>query len=51
MNGEIPFSDPIIFKSIDEATIAAAALRAKGAAEPSGMNADGWRRLLVSKKL
>ena len=51
MSGEIPFSDPVIFESIDEETIAAAALRTKGAAGTSGMNADGWKRFAGIKKL
>ena len=34
---------------IDKTTIMKAALRTKGAAGPSGINADGWRRILVSK--
>ena len=47
--GEIPFVDPIIFHTINEKTILKAALRTKGAAGPSDADADGWRRILVSK--
>ena len=47
MEGELPYFDPVIFTNIDEAAIATAALR--GGAGPSGMDADGWRRLLISK--
>ena len=49
MEGEIPFFDPIIFSNIDDSAIATAALKTKGGAGPSGMDADGWRRILVSK--
>jgi hypothetical protein len=49
MTGEIPFVDPVMFSAIDESTISRAALHAKGAAGPSGFDADGWRRILVSK--
>ena len=45
----IPFVDPIIFYTINEETILKAALRTKGAAGPSVLDADGWRRILVSK--
>ena len=37
------------YLSIDETSIAKAALKTKGAAGPSGQDADGWRRILVSK--
>ena len=49
MKGETPFIDPVMFENIDETTISKAALRTKGAAGPSGVNADGWRRMLLSK--
>ena len=49
IEAEAPFGDPIIFNNIDESTISKAALRTKGAAGPSGLDADGWRRILVSK--
>ena len=49
INGEFPFFDPVIFSVIDESTIAQAALRTRGASGPSGLDADGWRRILVSK--
>ncbi len=47
--GQVPFVDPAMFSIIDESTIARAALHTKGAAGPSGLDADGWRRILVSK--
>ena len=38
-----------ISKYITESTIANAALRTRGSSGPSGLDADGWRRILVSK--
>ena len=49
IDGEIPYFDPVIFSNIDDESIATAALRTKGAGGPSGMDSDGWRRILVSK--
>ena len=49
MNGELPYFDPIIFNNIDETSISKAANRTRGAAGPSGMDADAWRRCLISK--
>ena len=49
IKGDIPFIDPVMYNDINETTIMNAALRTKGAAGPSGINADGWRRILVSK--
>ena len=47
--GEVPYFDPVVFSAIDEDSVAKAALKTKGAAGPSGLDADGWRRMLVSK--
>ena len=47
--GEVPYFDPVIFCNIDEAAIATAATRTKGGAGPSGLDADGWRRILISR--
>ena len=49
MTGELPFYDPVVFSNIDEDSIAKAALRTRGTAGPSGLDADGWRRILISK--
>ena len=49
LRGETPYFDPVIFQNIDERAIAKAAQRTKGAAGPSGQDADGWRRMLVSR--
>ena len=47
--GEEPYFDPVIFTNINEKSIANAALKTRGAAGPSGLDADGWKRILVSK--
>ena len=49
MSGPTPYFDPIMFQNIDEGSIAKAATRTKGAAGPSGLDANGWRRMLISK--
>ena len=41
---------PIIFDSIDGDTIQRAALNTNGAAGPSGIDADGWKRMCTSFK-
>ena len=45
-----PAFHPIIFDSIYGKTIRSAALRTKGAAGPSGIDAHGWRRICTSFK-
>ena len=50
LSGKLPFVDPVMFEELYESNIAKAALRTKGAAGPSGLDADGWRRMLISKK-
>ncbi|XP_028416582.1 uncharacterized protein LOC114540659 [Dendronephthya gigantea] len=49
INGPIPFVDPVMFQNITESTIMNAALKTKGSSGPSGIDADGWKRILVSK--
>ena len=39
---------PVIFEALDGALIRTAALHTHGAAEPSGLDAFGWRRLCTS---
>jgi hypothetical protein len=46
-NEDIEFH-PVIFDSIDGEAIQSAALRTNGAAGPSGIDADGWKRLCTS---
>ena len=49
LQGEIPFVDPALFANIDEATISKAAMKTNGAPGPSGLDALGWRHILVSQ--
>ena len=49
MDGPLPFVDPVMFQNITESTIMKSALRTRGSSGPSGLDADGWRRILVSK--
>ena len=39
---------PVVFSSIDGESIRKAAIATKGSAGPSGMDADGWRHVLLS---
>ena len=48
LQGEIPDIHPIIFEEIDEEMVKQAALKTRGGSGPSGMDADGWRKILVS---
>ena len=41
--------NPVTFDNIDEQSVQRAALRSKGAAGPFQMDAENWRRILVSK--
>ena len=49
IRGKVPFVDPAVFANIDEASVATAAMYTKGAAGSSGLDALGWRHILVSK--
>ena len=49
IRGEVPFVDPAVFANIDKASVAGAAMYTKGAAGPSGLDALGWRHVLVSQ--
>ena len=40
---------PVVFDVIDSETIRKAILKTKGGAGPSGLDADGWRHILLSK--
>ena len=46
--GEKPYAYPVIFEDIDESIAKEAALKTKGGSGPSGLDADGWRKILVS---
>ena len=41
---------PIKFDAIDADLVKRAAVRTRGGAGPSGLDADGWRRLLITKQ-
>ena len=45
-----PLVHPIIFEAIDASAIRSASLRTQGAAGPSGLDAQCWRRLCTSFK-
>ena len=47
IDSNTPFVDPVMFESIAESTIVKSALRTKGSSGPSGLDAHGWRRILV----
>ena len=49
LDQEVEKIDPIIYESIDGQSNLSAALKTKGAAGPSNLDADGWRRFLVSR--
>ena len=49
LQGPIKPIHPIVFDIIDENLILKAAKATKGGAGPSGMDADGWRKVLVSR--
>ena len=49
IEGDPPFIDPVLYDNINESTILKAAIKTKGCAGPSGVDADGWRRILVSR--
>ena len=49
LHGEIQMVQPIIYEAIDENMVLKAAQLTKGGSGPSGMDADGWRKILKSK--
>jgi len=49
LQGPLPKIDSIIFEVIDESMVLKAAQLTRGGSGPSGMDADGWRRILTSK--
>ena len=44
----VPEFHPVVFEGIDASLIRSMALKAKGSAGPSGLDASGWRRLCTS---
>ena len=49
LRGEKPSAHPVVFEDIDENMVKEAALKTKGGSGPSGLDACGWRKILVSK--
>ena len=49
LHGPIKPTNPIIYEEIDENMILKAAKITEGGSGPSGMDADGWRKVIVSK--
>ena len=49
LRGEKPSVYPVVFEDIDENMVKEAALKTKDGSGPSGLDADGWRKILVSK--
>ena len=50
LQGPFDSVHPVIFESIDGALIQKSAMRTKGAAGPSKLDSNAWRRMLVSKQ-
>ena len=49
LHGLLPTIENIIFDIINDSMFLEAAKVTKGGSGPSGMDADGWRRILVSR--
>ena len=49
LRGEKASVHPVVFEDIDENMVKEAVLKTKGGSGPSGLDADGWRKILVSK--
>ena len=49
LRGQKPSVHPVVFEDIDENMVKEAALKTKGSSGPSGLDVDGWRKILVSK--
>ena len=49
LRGEKPSVHSVVFEDIDESMVKEAALKTKGGSGLSGLDADGWRKILVSK--
>ena len=48
LQGPIQQVHQVVYDDIDEALVMKAAMKTKGGSGPSGLDADGWRRILVS---
>ena len=49
LRGEKPPVHPVVFEDHDESMVKEAALNTKGGSAPSGLDADGWKKIFVSK--
>ena len=50
IEGQIRKIHPVVYGDIDESLILKAATLTKGESGPSGLDADGWRRILTSRE-
>ena len=50
LHGPVNKIEPVIFDNIEAELIQDCAKRTKGAAGPSGLDSDGWQRILCSKR-
>ena len=46
LRGEKPSAYPVVIEGIDESMVREAALKTKVGSDPSGLDADGWRKIL-----
>ena len=46
---EVPDVHPVVFDEIDGEAVKRAAMLTRGGSGPSGLDADGWRHILVSR--
>ena len=51
INDKPPVIHPIIFDDMNEELVRKAVIKTKGRSSPSGLDADGWRKMLTSKVL
>ena len=49
LRGEKPSVHSVVFEDIDDNMVKEATLKTKGGSCPSGLDADGWRKILVAK--
>jgi len=50
LNGPVNQLHPMAYNEIDEELIMKVAFATKGGAGPSGLDAEGWKRMLTSKQ-
>ena len=46
---QVPDVHPVVFEEIDGESVRKAAMATKGGSGPSGMDADGWRHIIISR--